>query len=213
MMTKVVCNENKCFYRLTHPNVPDFHNMWQHCAVRSPCGGSQISEFGAALVLLITCIIIPLIDLGIVPIRYGLAKSIVGSKVHQLAQHETLKQAFKTNQEDVSFEDALKRIGGVVVRSSELSLIIESTKLKGQTKTIDRPGSIPKGWLPEGANCPCIYSLSLTTNADVYPLFTISIPKVDIPGLTKPISTQVNAVSTWENLGRDPSTGEFFINE
>jgi hypothetical protein len=180
--------------------------------VRSTVGGYQLTEFAGALLILVSCIIIPLINLGIVPVRFGLGTSIVSTKVHQLAKSETLSQAFNAGQQSASFADSLKRIGGIVVKSSQLLLTIESTKLK-RTKVVDRPGTIPKPWLPDGANGPCIYSLELNVDADVYPLVTAPVPHAAIPGLTRPISTQFHEVSTWENLGRDPATGEFFVNE
>ncbi len=59
-----------------------------------PKGSAQLSEFGAAIFLLFSCVVIPLIDVSIIPVRLGLGKSIVSHRVHQLAQSECLSEAF-----------------------------------------------------------------------------------------------------------------------
>ena len=176
-------------------------------------GSAHLSEFGAALFLLISCIIIPLIDLAIIPVRWSLGKSMVSSRVHQLAQSETISEAFKAFQQDVSFPNKLQRIGGITVKSSHLSLTAASVRHAGEIKTINRAGALPRDWLPDGSRSPCIYQLDLTVSADVDPLITAPLPHLPIPGLTRPMSMQFHDVSAWENLGRDPSSGEFFMNE
>src|SRR5262249_20279200 len=64
--------------------------------------GSQISEFGAGLILLIACAVLPLLDLIVVPIRWMLAQEIVNSYVRTLARCETLTDSFKTMDADPS---------------------------------------------------------------------------------------------------------------
>jgi hypothetical protein len=180
--------------------------------LRSPHGSAQLSEFGAALFLLLSCFVIPLIDLSVIPVRLGLGKSIVNHRVHQLAQSECLSEAFKSFRED-DFHAGLARIGGFNAKSTHLSLIATSVKNPDQSKKVNRPGALPGDWLPGGIKGPCLYRLDLTVDAEIEPLITARLPGVQIPGLTRPIPFHLREESNWENLGCDPSSGEFFVNK
>jgi len=179
------------------------------------CGqaGSQILEFGGAIFVFIACLILPLIDLSIIPIKFGLGKSVVANRVRQLAQSETLSEAFKDHATGTSFNQVLKGLGGIQIRSSSLALAIVSNKNVSHKVMIVRPGTIPKNWLPEGTESPCEYTLNLTVDVDIYPLFIVPLPEVKIPGLTGPLVLQYHEIALWESLGRDPLTGEFYLNE
>ena len=48
--------------------------------------GYQLTEFSAALVLLIIGIIVPLLDLGVIPLHWILSHEIIASRAQQLAQ-------------------------------------------------------------------------------------------------------------------------------
>src|SRR5688572_5638413 len=115
--------------------------------MRSAKGSAQLSEFGAAIFLLFSCVVIPLIDISIIPVRLGLGKSIVSHRVHQLAQSECLSEAFRSFQE-CDFQTGLTRIGGFNTKSSELSLIATSVKNPDQSMKVIRPGALPGDWLP-----------------------------------------------------------------
>jgi hypothetical protein len=180
--------------------------------LRSQAGSSQITEFGAAIFLLLSCIVIPLLDLSIVPVRLGLGKSIVSHRVHQLAQSECLSDAFKSLQES-DFHTGLTRIGGFSAKSTQLSLVATSVKNPDQSMTVDRPGRLSTDWLPGGNKGPCLYRLDLTVDAEIEPLITAKVPGVQIPGLTRPIPFHLREESNWENMGCDPLSGEFFINK
>jgi hypothetical protein len=176
-------------------------------------GGAQILEFGGAVFIFLTCIVIPLIDLSFVPLRFGLGKSVVSSRVKQLAQVETLTEALQGEKKDNSLKGILGGLDGIAVKSSKLSLIIKSNKSEPPEISIDRPGTIPKKWLPDGSASPCEYSLDLIVNVEIFPLIVVPVPFVKVPGLTEPIPLRFNEVSVWENLGRDPVTGEFCVNQ
>ncbi len=179
--------------------------------LRSPKGSAQLSEFGAAIFLLFSCIVIPLIDLSIIPLRLGLGKSIVNHRVHQLAQSECLSEAFKAFS-DGDFHSGLTAIGGFSTRSTQLALVATSVKNPSQSVKVNRPGALPLDWLPGGIKGPCIYRLDLTVDAEIEPLITARVPGLQIPGLTRPIPFLLREESTWENLGCDPSSGEFYVN-
>jgi len=175
--------------------------------------GAQILEFGGALFIFLTCIVLPLIDLSFIPMRFGLGKSLISTRVRHLAQVETLGEALQDESKDNSLKGILSGLDGIVVKSSRLSLIIKSSKSEPPEITIDRPGAIPKKWLPDGSASPCQYSLDLVVDVDVFPLIVVPVPWVKVPGLTAPVPLQFNEVSVWENLGRDPLTGEFSMNQ
>lgn len=78
---------------------------------------------------------------------------------------------------------------------------------------VNRPGALPGDWLPGGIKGPCLYRLDLTVDAEIEPLITAHVPGVQIPGLTRPIPFHLHEECNWENLGCDPSSGEFFVNK
>ncbi len=180
--------------------------------LRSQQGSAQLSEFGAAIFLLFSCIVIPLLDLSIIPVRLGLGNSIVSHRVHQLAQSECLSDAFKSFREG-DFHTGLTAIGGFNARSTELCLVATSVKNPDQSMKVSRPGALPGDWLPDGIKGPCLYRLDLTVDAEIEPLITARLPGLKIPGLTSPIPFHLREEANWENMGCDPSSGEFFVNK
>lgn len=180
--------------------------------LRTQTGSSQITEFGAAIFLLFSCIVIPLLDLSIVPVRLGLGKSIVNHRVHQLAQSECLSDAFKSLQES-DFHNGLTKIGGFNAKATQLSLVATSVKNPDVSMKVDRPGALPNDWLPGGNKGPCLYRLDLSVDAEIEPLITAKVPGLHIPGLTRPIPFHLSEESNWENMGCDPLSGEFFVNK
>lgn len=180
---------------------------------RDEKGSAHLSEFAAAIFLLLTCIVIPLIDLAAIPIRWALGRSIVAERVHNLAGSETLGAALEQFSQDRTLDKAMADIGGTTVQWSELTLTATSIRRPDQAVTVARSGMLPSEWLPDGARSPCAYQLGLTVRADIAPLIMVKIPNVNIPGLTRPLSIPFHDASSWENLGRDPLSGQFYVNE
>ncbi|MBX9953070.1 MAG: hypothetical protein K2Y39_28110 [Candidatus Obscuribacterales bacterium] len=187
-------------------------NQLRRIKQRSQTGSSQLTEFGAAIFLLFSCIVIPLLDLSIVPVRLGLGKSIVSHRVHQLAQSECLSDAFKSLQES-DFHNGLTKIGGFNAKTTQLLLVATSVRNPDVSLKVDRPGALPSDWLPGGNKGPCLYRLDLTVDAEIEPLITAKVPGVKIVGLTTPIPFHLREESNWENMGCDPMSGEFFVNK
>lgn len=181
--------------------------------VRSQRGNYQISEFTMALFFLIGFVVLPLIDLAVVPLRWGLGMLMVDNWAHQLAMSESLSEAHSLAVKDDYLKNNLKGIGGISLRDSRLALTVQSTKLNGIAQSFTKPGSIPKDWLPDGANAPCLYVLDLSVDVSIYPLVTAPLMNLKVPGLTEPIMTTFRSTSAWENMGLNPATGEFFVNE
>lgn len=178
--------------------------------VKSRDKGQQITEFAVALAVL--CVFfIPLADLGIVPIRYFIAQATVETFARKLALTENISQAFKLL-DDPEFSNSLAQIGGMKVKSSSISLTAISHK-DAKTFKIDKAKSMPEAWLPSGNNCPCQYMLVMSVNADIWPLVTFGIGGKKIPGLSGPFDVSIDIPVNWENLGRNPVTGGYFLNE
>lgn len=195
---------------------------------RSAHGGAQIGEFAVSLFFLFAFVVIPLINLCVVPIRWGLGSSMVSTVAHQLAQSETLSQAFgesaaggyecaspDARQQSLKdgLVDRLKKIGGITVKALRLSLTIESAKRPIENKVITNVGSIAKDWLPDGPLGPYVYRLDLQVDCDIAPLAVVPLQGLKIPGLTVPFAVQFHDTSVWDNTGRDPVSGEFYLNE
>ena len=179
---------------------------------RTEYGAAQVTEFGAALFILLGCVVLPLLNMAIIPVRYGMGKSIVTAEVRRLARSESFSEALASVTSESSKWQQLNAIGGIDVNETELSMTIESTKTK-QIETFRAPKTIPARVLPEGKDSPCVYLLDLKVDVAIHPLVSISWTNIRIPGLTGPIPIRFHEVAAWENLTRDPVTGDFFLNQ
>jgi len=178
--------------------------------------GSQIVEFGAALFLLFVFIFLPLLDLAIVPIRWMMAQELINTYVRTLAMCETYAQSLRTMEADPSLRARLLNIGGIEVTSTTLHLTITRISVNGDmTKFIEvhKPGAIPAEWLPDGKLAPCQYLMVLDVKAAISPAVLLNWGALSIPGLTKPIPTSIVVLHDWGNLGKDPTSEKYFINE
>ncbi|MBU6451785.1 MAG: hypothetical protein KGS72_08415 [Cyanobacteria bacterium REEB67] len=185
------------------------------CPLRGETG-SQLAEFGPALFILAFFILIPLLDLGILPIRWMLAQEIVNEYSRNLALQENFSQSFKTMEADPSLATRLKKLGGVTVET--INLRLRASRVFRQPHApefilVNEPKCMPPAWQPDGAKAPCAYGLELNVQSLMAPAFLFPISWYSIPGLTKPIPVSFNATHEWENLGRNPVTKSFFLNE
>lgn len=174
--------------------------------------GQHTAEFAATLVVLICVIVIPLLDLSVIPMRRALAQQLVGQSMQKLRLAQTPSEAVRQLEQTENLTAGLSRIGGIQLKSSHLT--IEITDRNDKEKwTVEPPQKIPQDWLPEGKRCPCIYMLTLTAEMDTYPLFLVSLGDQKIPGLSAPIPTIISTASVFENQGRNPVTGNYYLNE
>lgn len=175
--------------------------------------GQQMAEFSAALVLLIVGICIPLLDLCVIPIRWGLWQQSLNSDARKLAQSENLSSAMAALDTDPALSMRSGNIAGAKLRSAKCALVITMLNPPGEVFITKQPKSIESAWLPGGSRSPCSYELEITTLVEISPLFVLSGSKVAIPGLTEPFVCTTKSRAHWENYGRDPSTKQFFMNE
>lgn len=175
--------------------------------------GAQAAEFAAALTILVMFFVIPLLDLGVIPIRWGLANHLITSYSVNFARAETLSRAFEQLETDVNLQDLLKKIGGVTAKRLRLALVITKTATPDKKLVVSEPKHIPAEWLPDSANGPFQYELELFATMEISPLLLINLGEKKIPGLNAPFTVTMTSSSNWENLGRNPNTNEFFMNE
>lgn len=175
--------------------------------------GAQAAEFAAALTVLLLFIVIPLLDLGVIPIRWGLAHHLVTSYSVNFARAETLSKAFEQLEQDRNLQDLLKKIGGVDAKHLRLALVITKPAQPDKKLVVEEPKHIPAAWLPDSPQGPFQYELELLAAVEVSPLILINLGEKKIPGLNAPFTVNMISSSHWENLGRNPNTNEFFMNE
>lgn len=157
--------------------------------------------------------VIPLLDLGVIPIRWGLANHLITSYSVNFARAETLSRAFEQLETDVNLQDLLKKIGGVTARQLRLALVITKSASPDKKLVVSEPKRIPADWLPDSPNGPFQYELELFATVEISPLLLINLGEKKIPGLNAPFAVTMTSSSNWENLGRNPNTNEFFMNE
>ena len=177
------------------------------------CTGAQAAEFAAALTILVMFFVIPMLDLGVIPVRWGLANHLITSYSVNFARAETLSRAFEQLEEDTNLQELLKKIGGVNAKRLRLALVITKPSSVDKKLVVEEPKRIPSAWLPDSPNGPFQYELELMATVEISPLLLINLGEKKIPGLNAPFSVQMISSSHWENLGRNPNTNEFFMNE
>ena len=169
--------------------------------------GAVIAEFGAALVVFLCFLLVPLINISVIPMRYLIAQEVIAETVHRVAMSETRSEA--TVLAASGWWTPFLQKCGVAVHPQPMKLIVCGKNAADKITLL--PGqAVPPNWLPNGAKGPCIYAMEMTVDADIPPVFNSS---AGLPGFTAPIHVRLSGRSNWENLGRDPATRKFYINE
>lgn len=178
--------------------------------------GSQLVDFAAALFLLVFLVFVPLIDLTIIPVRWMLAKEIISNYARKLAACESLTQAYEVMNADPSLETRLLHLGGVSLESIDMHLRITRVFLYSdheEVLLVKEPGAVPPEWKPNGKKAPCIYAIEIEVKSNISPAILLPKGGTAIPGLNAPIPITLTASANWENMGRNPVTKEFYLNE
>lgn len=171
--------------------------------------GAQISEFGAALSVLLFAVIL-FVNVVVLPVRWYMARELMLGYVQKLALCETYSEALSILASTPSLEDQMNT--NIGVKAKQIRCAINVSDRNEKNFAVDKPGSMPLVWLPDGPNGPYIYSLQLSADVEIAPLFALQYnPK--IPGLTGPVRIPISLETNWEHLGRDPHTKAFFVNE
>jgi hypothetical protein len=170
-----------------------------------------MAEFSCYLAILVAFGLI-LIDLAAIPLRLGQLDSTLAQRVHQMTMEDRLSKSRKEIDNNFQLNQTQTSIEGVHIEDANLTILAISRQ-GDQTISLDPHKPIPSAWLPDGTNCPCTYQLNLKVHAKIDPLAIVPIAGRNVPGLSAPVEFAVDQSSNWENLGRDPYTGQFYINE
>jgi hypothetical protein len=170
--------------------------------------GSLMTEFASAFVLFTCCLMIPLINISVIPVRYVISFAMVSEVTRKLALAETRSQAISLAAQPAFYQTFAKQFG-IAMEPPTLSVVCKDQN--SETVIFPDKKPIPPVWLPGGSRSShCNYLLRTETTVQIPPLFCFG-PK--IPALTSPILFNIGATAPWENLGCDPNTREFYINE
>jgi hypothetical protein len=170
--------------------------------------GSLMTEFAAAFVLFTCCLLIPLINISVIPVRYVISYAMVSEVTRKLALAETRSQAAQLAAQPAFFQGFAKQFG-IGMEPPTLSIVLKDQNSELYIFPDKKP--IPPVFLPGGSRSGHLnYLLRTETTVQIPPLFCLG-PK--IPALTAPILFNVDATAPWENLGCDPVTKQFYINE
>ncbi len=171
--------------------------------------GSSMTEFSGALVIFVLFIFTPLINIGILPVRYLIAHGIMTEMTHRMAVCEKRRtEASQLLQTNLWWTKLLAACG-VAVKNPQASLIIVDKGGSGKN-TVAIGGSIADDLLPNGSKGPFMYSIQLTADCAISPLFNAG---AGLPGFTSPVTIRMSSQAQWENLGRDPETTYYYVNE
>ncbi len=174
---------------------------------RRNSNGAVLAEFGPSMVVFICFLLLPLIDISFIPVRYFMAQSIVNSTAQRLCLSEKRSDA-NSLANSGWWTDFLRKCG-VDIHAHPIQVIV--TGNNDGEKFVAVPGvKVPPEWLPNGSKGPCVYAVELTVDADVAPLYKV---KSGLPGFTAPVHISMSGRGNWENLGRNPITKEYYINE
>lgn len=170
--------------------------------------GHAMLEFAVGLIVFVCFILIPLLDIGFIPVRYFIAQGVINEFTHRLALCEKRTEAYQVLSDEESWKTFLGKCG-VTVHEPKLKLIA-CGKDESDQLSVTKGQMVPDAWLPNGNKGPCVYAFELTTDCDIAPLYP---GNGGMPGFTSPITLTLKSKSQWENLGRNPDTTAYFLNE
>jgi hypothetical protein len=169
--------------------------------------GELLSEFGAAITIFICCLLPPLLNIGTVTFRYLAAYALAGALTHNASLCDTRHHAIKLTNQPGRYQSFAKALG-INFNSCDISIVCKNDREESLVLPLLRPVPVP--WLPGGQRGPCQYLLQTDSNFDIPPLISTGL---NIPVLSTPINVTCTMTAPWENLGCDPVTQDFYINE
>lgn len=170
--------------------------------------GHAISEFATALIVLIAFVFAPLFNISIIPIRYLIVQGALTEMSHRIVLCEKRSEAYQMLATDPWLTNILDKCS-VTVTNPKLTMTIIAQD--GTSKTsVDGGDMIPAEWLPDGAKKPSLYSMEISADCSIPPMFSAT---AGLPGFTSPVTMHMHVASPWENFSRDPNTSQYFVNE
>lgn len=171
--------------------------------------GQHLVEFASSLMLLVVFFLLPVMDIGVLLLRYSVASGLMQKQVGDLALCDKFSKAHGWFCADPQFNTAPF---GVSV--TESSIFLEATSLSdGLTQRFSEPRGISGRWLPNSSKGPFNYELGIAKDLQVAPLFSVWLGGMRVPGLTCPVRMHVESRCRWQNVTRDADTGDYYLNE
>lgn len=143
--------------------------------------------------------------------RGAMVNQLVNGWAQSLAKERKLSVAFERIETDDKYMQAIRDSQGVKILLAKTSLLVSRVDEPSQMIEVDIPGRIPSAWQPDKGHNN--YTLQIVVDAQIQPFITFNFFGWKIPGLTGPADVRLVGHSQWENLGRDPVTKEFYVNE
>src|SRR4029434_10954239 len=130
--------------------------------------GSAIVEFAPAVCILICGVMLPLLDLGFIPIRYAIAHVMINHKIGQLALEKSAGDARRVFEEGSDWRARLASCG-IRVKNSNLSVVVADTSNQQHRFMAGQKGIIPGDLLPnpDPEKPRLIYRLEMSTNLEI----------------------------------------------
>lgn len=203
--------------KVYHLHVTSWRSRKKLAGLKRTKNGSQIVEFGASLSILTACILLPLLDFGIIPVRWMAARQAISDALREVSFCETMTQAQGKIGPESNIAKNLERLGGVEIEHLVLRLNISRVpRMAGdavESISIVAPQQIPREWLPDGSKAPCVYMVEIDAGLKMSPALTFNVGALQVPGLNAPVLLNLQGSRQWEHSGLDPVTGKFFISE
>lgn len=175
--------------------------------------GSQLAEFSAALLLFVLFVIVPIVDFMIVPVRAVMVQQIMTKQARRLAFAESFGKAIEMLDADSEFFESLLMLGGLRIDGRKLYLQVGNASDKKDALMVSSPGSVPERLLPSNPESASSYKLVLEMDLLFSPAFLLNGSGMKIPGISAPFPLTMRACHAWENLGKNPESGKFYLNE
>ncbi len=172
--------------------------------------GSNTVEFTYCLIFIFFVIMLPLVNYGTFMARWSISSQVVSAWASSLAKKRKLSEAFNRVR-DQDFADAVTKSSGVKIKTITPALLVSRVDRPTEIFKLTTAGKLPSNWQPNSGRFD--YTLQVVVTADIEPLVTVQLLGFKVPGLTESAEVVMSGTSLWENMGRDPNTTEFYLNE
>lgn len=166
-----------------------------HASARSQ-SGLQLVEFATALILLIVAIVAPLLSISLSLVRVSMTQYATDRVTARLARSENFSKAY-------ALARSSQPGGGNALGLSNVKLSMVISSGEQTSMAVSQAGAVPPDLLPGAGAVEHNYSLLLQGDLPV---------DSPIPGQA-PAIVHIRSNATWENLGRNPVTRQFYLNE
>lgn len=172
------------------------------CGRKGRSQKGQMSEFGAAFIVLVCFVLLPLLNMSFVPVRFMMCEGVLNELARRLAHCEKFSEADATMKKEQWWKQTLGKCG-VTISKEELKILVSRDGTNDRL-VVRRNQKVADEWMPGNNQTPCVYTLLVTADCSISALYQGPFP---------PVKLKLSGSSQWENLSKDPNSTEYFINE